>query len=461
LANQTQAAPAKQPAKSPPQPEALQPLGALTEGIGLVPGMAAVAGDGSSEVPPSHQQASSLQDGRFQAAQRQDYARRIGAVQGNHHLQRQVSSLQRAPGVLGKIPYNYTHTVKVDKGKYIKLSEITFTVGGSLEGMAAPGTNPATVESGGTQTKDPKKDALAIKVESKQKADDFFSQKAASLSDSIKPYSKKAAGFSRSDDEAKVNVSYEHGLEIDPFIAENIQLGTAIEFNLLEMKKEPGKKPEFTVLSAVPKIEISGKAEHFPIQDVQANIKGEVAATFEPDWVTLAMLALETPLGWALAAAAGGLAIVYFTMEDVERRQQLMFKVRAGSRATVKSANVYAMVISGQPASPSGSFEQKAADQAKSDLAAISSGKKMSVDTYYALVEADSLEDSYYTQAYNRYKARALADFESKIEKEIEAWHDDHWIQSFFAGRYASDDIAAARAAIDEADRSEGEGFLG
>lgn len=459
MGNQTQTTQNKQPAKAPAKPELPQAIGLESEGLGMVPGMAVAFGDGSSEA-----QNNRLKDQRFQTAQRQEMARRIGAVQGNRHLQRLAEPVQRAPnmpgGALVKIPYNYTKTIPINKGKYIKLSEIALTIGGSMEEMAPPGGSAPTVEAGGTSTKEAKKDALTIKAESKKAADDFFSQKVASLDSSIKPYSKKAAGFSRSDDEAKVNVAYEHGLEIDPFIAKNIQLTTAIEFNLLEFKKNPGKAPEFKVLSAVPKVELSGKAENFPVQGLQANLKGEIAATFEPDWVTLALLALETPVGWVMAAAAGGLAIVYFTMEDVERRQKLMSRVRAGARATVKSANVYAMVISGREVNPSGSFDQKAAGQAKSDLAAIAAGKKMSVETYYALVEADNLESNYYTQAYNRYKSRALGDFEAKVEREIEAWHDEHWIQSFFAGRYASDDIAAARAAIDIADRSEGQGFL-
>jgi hypothetical protein len=456
LGNQTQANQNKQPTKTPARPEISQSAGLESAGPGLIPGMTAAFGDGSNDA-----QLNRLQDRRFQTAQRQELARRIGSVQGNNHLQRLADPVQRAPaGTLVKIPYNYTKTIPINKGKYIKLSEIALTVGGSIEEIApAGGGSSTTVEVGGTSTKEASKDAFTIKAESKKAADDFFSQKASSLSDSIKPYSKKAAGFSRSDDEAKVNVAYEHGLDIDPFIAQNIQLTTAIEFNLLELKKEPGKAPEFKVLAAVPKAELSGKAENFPVQGMQANLKGEIAATFEPDWVTLGLLVLETPVGWVLATAAGGLAIVYFTMKDVERRQQLMFKVRAGARSAVKSANVYAMVISGKEVSPSGSFEQKAVDQAKSDLAGIASGKKMSVDTYYALVEADHLESNYYIQAYNRYKARALGDFESKVIDEIRAWHDEHWIQSFFAMRYASDDIAAARAAIDIADRSEGEGF--
>ncbi len=416
-------------------------------------------------VPPADGQGRNLHNQRLPLSQRQAMARKMNRNQGNHHVQRAAQPIQKAPPApqnLVKIPYNYTKEVTIDKGKYIKLSNISFTIGGSLEEMPpAGGSTGVTVEAGGTQTNNPRKDALTIKAESKKAADDFFSQKVASLSSSVKPYEKKAAGFSRSDDEAKVNVSYEHGFEIDPFLVQNVQLTTAMEFNILELKKNPGTTPKFHFLSAVPKVEIQGKKENFPISGFQSNLKGEIAATFEPDWVTLGLLALETPIGWALAGAAGGLAIVYFTYKDVERTEQLMGKVRGKATNIVRAASKYADVIAGKTVAPGNKAETDAVNQAKSDLAAIVTPKDMSQDTYYALVEADKLEASYWKQSYQNYKRVALGNLEDDLETEIKAWHDEHWVQSFFAGRYAADDIAAARAAIADISASEGSGFIG
>jgi len=409
-------------------------------------------------------QVSLLGDARIPIAQRQAFAQNIGQFQGNGHLHRTVNHVQRGlpGGALAKVPYNYTWNHKTNIGKYIKISGIAFTIGGALEEMPkASDPNAPTAEAGGTtDSKNRKKDAAHIKIESKKAADDWFSKKVSSFSDSIKPYGKKSAGFSRSDDEASANVAYEHGFDVDPFIFKNTQLTAAMEFNLLELKREKGKAPSFEFLTVIPKVEVSGKSDNFPIDGMSASLKGEVAVTFEPDWATLGMLILETPVGWALAAVAGGAAVIYFSLKDLEHRQQLGLKIRAGSKAIINQANAYATHVANGEKKSGTQSEQKGSAQAESDLSVIVGKNDMTTETYFALVEADDLKKSYYLRAYAKFKTEAFADYDAQIMHEIEAWHDEHWVQSFFAMNYASDDKARARRYINEMERSEGEGFL-
>ncbi len=458
---ETQKVSQPQKAQPTPQGEAYAP----SLGTALALGFAPPLGPGSGDSDPFSNQRDRLRDTRFPKAQRHAIAKNINHKQGNRHLQHTVNHIQRdlPGGALMKVPYSFTWDHITNIGKYIKITGISFTIAGSVEEMSKTSDPESrTAEMGGkTDSKDAKKDAVQFKVESKKAADDWFSQKVGSFSDNIKPYGTKSTGFSRSDDEASANVAYEHGFDVDPFIFENTQMTAAMEFNLLELKQEKGKTASFEFLQVIPKVAVSGKSENFPLDGMSTNLKGEVGVAFEPDWASLAMLILETPLGWALAAVAGGAAIIYFSMKDMERRQQLGMKIRIGSAKIIRQANAYAtQVASGEKKSGTKS-EQKGTSQAEGDLSVIVGKKDMTEETYFALVEADNLNKSYYLRAYAKYKTKAFADYDAEVMHEIEAWHDEHWVQSFFSMNYASTDKAAARGLLDQMERSEGQGFLG
>jgi hypothetical protein len=38
------------------------------------------------------------------------------------------------------------------------------------------------------------------------------------------------------------------------------------------------------------------------------------------------------------------------------------------------------------------------------------------------------------------YVDRALNSFQVEVDQAIDAWHSEHWLQTFFSGTYASDD---------------------
>ena len=378
----------------------------------------------------------------------------------------QVQRANDPPTALLKIPYAYNWETKTDIGKYVKITKVAFKIEGALTEMAPAGQNPAstppTVNVGGqSDSKDAKKDTVAISIERKKQTDDWFSQKISSIDKSIKPYEKESAGFKKSDKDMQGKVAYEAGVDISPFLFDGGKANLAAEFNLLNVKKEPGKKPEFTFLSVVPKASLGGAAKNFPVDGFQAELKGELSVTFEPDYVTLAQLALECPATWVLALAAGGAALVYFSFKDYDRRAKLFQGVKAKANSLAKAGATYASAVTGKTAPPSGSIEKEAFSKGRADLAKVLADAGISEDEFKDLLKDQKLENDFFTKASSDYVNQALGTFEGKVRDEIKAWHSEHYVQSFFAGVYAADDIATAEAIIDEAKASGGQPTMG
>lgn len=387
-----------------------------------------------------------------------------------------TEQVQRAPnapgGSLIKIPYAYNWEAKADIGRYVKITKVGFKIEGALVEMppsggqpqpaGGSGGTPPTINVGGqTDSKDPKKDTLAISVERKRQTDDWFSQKLSSLHKSIKPYEKESAGIKRSDKDVQGKVAYEGGVDISPFLFDSGKANFAAEFNVLSLKKEAGKKPEFTFLSVVPKASVGGAAKNFPVDGFQADLKGEVSVTFEPDYVALAQLALECPATWVFAAAAGGAAIIYFTYKDFDRRAKLFHGVRAQANAIAKAGASYGAAVTGESNAPSGRYEKDAFNKGRADLSKVLADNKIPEDEFMGLLKDQNLKADFTVRASKDYAHETLRRFEGKVRDEIKAWHDEHFIQSFFAMNYASDDIAVAESIIDSAEANGGMPTIG
>ena len=365
----------------------------------------------------------------------------------------QIQRETPAPTSLIKIPYSYNWESKHDIGRYVKITKVNYKVEGALTEMAPKGqpAPPTTNVGGQSDSKDSKKDAVAISVERKKQTDDWFSQKLSSLHSSIKPYEKESASFKKSDKDVQGKLAYEGGVDISPFIFDGGKLNFAIEFNVLNVKKEVGKKPEFSVLSAVPKASFGGTAKDFPVQGFQADLKGEVAVTFEPDYLALAQLALECPATWVFALAAGGAAIIYFSYKDYDRRAKLFHGVKAQANSLAKAGASYAGAVTGKTSAPAGKNEKDAFSKGRADLAKVLADNGITEEEFLKLLSEQKMEAEFFSKASADYVNQALGTFEGKVRDEIKAWHDEHYVQSFFAGVYAADDIAMAESIIDTA----------
>jgi hypothetical protein len=376
----------------------------------------------------------------------------------------------QAPSALVKIPYSYNWETKTDIGKFVKITKVNFKIEGSLTEMPPAGQQTQLSGTAGTPTvsvggqsdsKDSKKDAAAISIERKRQTDDWFSQKMASLHPSIKPYEKESAGFKKSDKDVQGKVAYEGGVDISPFIFDGGKANFAAEFNVLNMKKEPGKKPEFSFLTVVPKASVGGVAKNFPVDGFLADLKGEVAVTFEPDYVALAQLALECPATWVFALAAGGAALIYFSYKDYDRRAKLFHGVKAQANSLAKAGATYAGAVTGDTTSPSGKNEKDAYNKGRADLAKVLADNNLTEDEFRGMLKDQKLNAQFFTRASADYVDQAMGLFEVKVRDEIKAWHSEHYVQSFFSGNYASDDIAIAESIVDGAKASGGNPTIG
>ena len=436
---------------------------------------ALAAADGTIEA-----QARLLADPRLRAGQRLRLAHDISRVQGNEHLQRvltpspqallpsrAVAVVQRngpstSPRPLVKFPYAVTVTVPLSYGRYVKITGMTLKAEGSIEEMpsaqnsgASGTTSPITAERSREGT------AIGYQHQVKRDADGWFASKLRGASSSLKPYTQENYQLQRtSKGGMQGKASYECGLDITPFVVQGSTLTFAAEFTILEFKRDEGGRPDFSAFKVTGKSSLSGSATNWPVAGWQANLTGEISVDMEPDYVTLALLALDCPVTWVAAAAAGGAAIAYFTLKDVQRQQQLGWRVRTEANGIAKAANAYAAVIVGESPGGMNVWERRAISQAEADLARLLAQKNMDRDTYLDLLGSYGLKDEYRSRALEKYRLEALVQLGVKIENEVRAWHDEHFWQTFFSGQSAEDDIAGAEAIIREARESGGEGFM-
>jgi len=84
----------------------------------------------------------------------------------------------------------------------------------------------------------------------------------------------------------------------------------------------------------------------------------------------------------------------------------------------------------------------------------------MDRETYRELLLAEGLEAEYFSRAVEQYRDEAMAQLGTKIETEIRAWHDEHFLQTFFSGQGADEDASAIDVIIEQARMSGGEGML-
>ncbi len=375
-------------------------MGQLTEPAGLL----GVAGHGSLE-----SQAARLGDRRLPVAQRHALARQIGAVQGNLHLQRALQEpirkvaeavpmppvlavvsdrLDDVPGVqrqsapeaapalpeqapqrpLIKLPYTYSVQIPMNFGKYVKITGAAFQVQGTIEELPGPGREenglpPVVLE----QARG--KSSIAMVHEVKTAADGWFAGKLSSLSSSFKPYTQENYSFQRKKNGGlEGKASYECGLDIDPLHWDGSSANLSAEFSILEFKKEMGEKPEFEFFTVTGKAAVGGEAEDWPVPGFKASLKGELSVNMEPDYITLGMMALQCPVTWVAAAAAGAAAITYFTLQDIERQGQLFARTRVQANFIAKSANAYGAAIIGETPHPRNRFDEAAIAQGNADL---------------------------------------------------------------------------------------------
>jgi hypothetical protein len=254
---------------------------------------------------------------------------------------------------------------------------------------------------------------------------------------------------------------------------ENLKLEGELSLWEIDWKSKTTKRPEVKVLAFSPKISYSTKPfEHvfssLGGQKGAVTISGEVGLEFGPDWEQIVTWLVEriapetlAEVGIPLAIAAAGTAIVYFGVKDMERRQELFMRVKYRARDIVRAGNTYAMVLAGQNATPMGKAETDAVNAAKADVGRVASARNIDDTVYRGMMEVPAWADPMRDRTGSAYVDHALADFQAQVDKEIDAWHSEHWLQTFFAGTYANDDKNQVMFIIMEEQRTGGNDTIG
>jgi hypothetical protein len=438
-------------------------------------------------------------------------------TQGNSAVRRmlasqaQPDSIQRTPestvqredapaaastsGGAGKFPFEFSREFASDKKllKYFKLTKYGFKVKGGVQ-TAAPKTPADTTgdtttvtpmgggESVATDTKGKttsgatvsggveNKHQLMSPEEATKAVEGFFDSEIFSDTvKSIEPYGKATGSAKVGTKEQSGKIAYELG--VDAKFAHDLKMSAGMEFVLWEGKSKISSPDDLKTSSSSGglQVKLSGgkKFKDKPAAGMETEAGLEGFATFEPDWQALFMDAVkgiaENPEVWILAAMAAGLVVAIVDYGHQGEREKFANKSANIANGLVKASTVYAAMITGDKVGAYSVFERKAAEQATADLPKTLQkyGAEFTPDAYF---EALRLMPAWKAMAYGKAKAdfrmEALTKHRQKMEAEVDAWHAEHGVKSFFLGG-ADGDKRIVEENINHADRTDGDPTMG
>jgi hypothetical protein len=243
---------------------------------------------------------------------------------------------------------------------------------------------------------------------------------------------------------------------------ENFKVGGEVSLFEVNWKAKTGRVPELSVakLSLNTSYETPPIDHFFPSmgQKGAVTFKGTVTAEFEPDWETIVPWLVEqigaetlAEVGGPVAFAAAGAAVMYYTFKDMDRQEKLALTVRSHAKQIVRSGDTYASVLSGRKIPrPTNPIELEAFNTATADLEQLAKSRKIDSEIYRGLMTVPEYAKPVWDKTGESYVTSGLGSLESRVDKEIDAWHSDHYVKTFFSGRYASADKAMVNAIISE-----------
>lgn len=351
-----------------------------------------------------------------------------------------------------KLPISYQYDIPVNKGKYVKLTKVSFKAEGTYSSMEKSGTPTGTVGGGQQSDKKGSKDVMVVAVEKKKEAEGMIADEIKAIGGGLVKSTEKSLfeGKMANNGDLQGKVAYEYGVEAK--LIKGAKISFTPEFTVFGLIKKASKAPEFKVLVFTPKVNLElGPVENFLMDGFQLNGKVTAQAEIEPDWSSLAILALETPAGWVLAGAAAAALLVGYSYKSAIRQAQLANQVRAQTRQIIQSAVAYGGEISGQTKPASGELADKAKGQAGTDLSAIlgRSNPVLNTNEYMDLMKLQGLQNQFFGKAQSDYQQKALAIYRAETMEKLKAWHADNFWHDFFAGKYLSDDEALMDSIMD------------
>jgi hypothetical protein len=225
------------------------------------------------------------------------------------------------------------------------------------------------------------------------------------------------------------------------------------EFSLFEVdwKAKTAKRPEVKVLAFSPKLSYETPVFEHTFASVgqkgSLTIASEVSLEFGPNWEEIIDWVLKeigpealADVGIPLAVAAAGTALVYYGMKDIQRREELYLRVKYGARGIIHAGSMYAAVMAGEDPVPMGKAETDAKAAAKADQGKVAGAKNIDEIVYCGIMEVPAYSDPMRDRTGAAYVDRALSSYQAEVDDAIDAWHSEHWLQTFFSGTYASDD---------------------
>ncbi len=242
---------------------------------------------------------------------------------------------------------------------------------------------------------------------------------------------------------------------------ENLKLGGELSLFEVNWTQKTGRIPEVSAA----KLALSVSYDTPPSEHVLANgqkvavtYKGSATFEFEPDWEQIVPWVIEQIGPETLLEAAGpyafvaaGAAVMYYTFKDMDRQEKLAATVRAAATQIVRSGSVYASVLSGRKVTPAGARETEAFNAATADLEKLAKSRNIDAQIYQGLMAVPEYASPLRDRTGEAYVTRALGSLESQVDREIDAWHSEHYIQTFLSGRYASADKAMINAIVSDA----------
>jgi hypothetical protein len=352
-------------------------------------------------------------------------------------------------------PYTLDQDLPLDTkvpGVPVELEKVAARV--TVKGKLKPneqggGEEGGAVKVGGSGSLGPKAD-VGVKAELATVAQGHFQ----ALSQKLKYDAKLESAAKGGPGEVKVGSALTASVQDESFKGtplENLKLEG--EFSLFEVdwKAKTTRRPEVKVLTFSPKLsyEVPVFEHAFPSigQKGMLTITSEVSLEFGPNWEEIIDWVLKeigpealVDVGIPLAVAAAGTALVYFGMKDIQRREELYLRVKYGARGIIRSGDIYARVMAGKDPVPMGKAETDAKEAARADQGKVAGSRNIDEIVYCGIMEVPTYSDPMEDRTGAAYVDRALNSFQAEVDQAIDAWHSEHWMQTFFSGTYASDD---------------------